>query len=284
MKTTIHHIAPKDKSLWHPIWNKCYNTWINLYKDNNNITLKLWNDKEDINNLVKNNYSKEIYNIYKLFPAHIMKIDFARLCMLDKFNGIYSDMDVVVYHDFSDIIKLKNIWLLEAPFSEAAPIENALMINSSDNPSNFFSFCIEQSLNSYDDIFVKHGTKIKFPFSDPSNRMVIAKTAGPTLVYNSAVKYGLNNIGLLPGKLFNNHGMAYDPSFFTRHILTGMWGKEGYNSLKKEFKQNNHNCKSFNEFMKKTYISEVARYAYMNDVTFDNFDLYKDYTNGQFLR
>ncbi|MFW6243243.1 MAG: glycosyltransferase [bacterium] len=279
----IHHIAPKDKSLWHPLWNKCYNSWKQAFKNNSSIEFKLWNDKEDINRLVKNNYSKEIYDIYNSFQVHIMKIDFARLCILNLYPGIYSDMDVFCYKDFSDYLSgysSHDTWLLEAPFSEAAPIENALMVNTGN--SDFYEFCIQESINSYIDI--SKTSKITFPFTNINNRVIIANTAGPTLVYKSAVKYGLNKIKLLEGKLFNNHGMSYDPNFYTKHILTGMWGKEGINNLKKEYRNNNIGCKSFNEFIKNTYINDVKKYAYMENVTFDNFDLYKDYTNGQYIK
>ena len=96
----IHHIAPENKSSWHPLWIKCYESWKKVF--GNKFEFKLWNDKEDIDRLVKNKYNK-FYDIYRSFPAHIMKIDFARLCILHSYGGIYSDMDVFCYKDFTAI-------------------------------------------------------------------------------------------------------------------------------------------------------------------------------------
>lgn len=274
----IHHIAPKNKSDWHPLWIKCYESWKKVF--GNNYEFKLWNDKEDIDRLVKNKYNK-FYDIYRSFPAHIMKIDFARLCILHSYGGIYSDMDVFCYKDFTDYFNGESEnYLLEAPYGDI-PIENALMVSLNSN-SKFFEFCIEESINSY--LILSKNLKITYPWDNKTNKELILNTAGPALIYNSAVKYGIKNIGILEGKLFNNHGMSYDSSFYTKHILTGVWGKEAINHLKKQFKLNNENCKTFNDFIKHIYIKDVKKYANMNNVTVETFDFYTDYTNGNYLK
>ena len=274
----IHHIAPKNKSDWHPLWLKCYESWRKVF--DNKYEFKLWNDKEDIDRLVKNNYNK-YYNIYRTFPAHIMKIDFARLCILHSYGGIYSDMDVFCYKDFTDYFNGESEnYLLEAPYGDI-PIENALMVSLNLN-SKFFEFCIKESVDSY--LKLSKTMKITYPWDNKTNRELILNTAGPKLIYNSAVKYGIKKIGILNGKLFNNHGMSYDKSFYTKHILTGVWGKEAINHLKKQFKTNNEKCKTFSDFKNHVYMKDVKRYANMSNVTMNTFDFYTDYTNGKYLK
>ena len=273
----IHFIAPKEKSEWHFLWHKCHNSWKNVFF---NFEFKLWNDKEDIDRLVKTNYSK-YYDIYKSFPVHIMKIDFARLCILHNYGGIYTDMDVFCYNNFMDYLNGKvEEYLLEAPYGDI-PIENALMISLNKN-SKFFEFCIKESVDSY--LKLSKTMKITYPWDNKTNRELILNTAGPKLIYNSAVKYGIEKIGILNGKLFNNHGMSYDKSFYTKHILTGVWGKEAINHLKKQFKTNNEKCKTFSDFKNHVYMKDVKRYANMSNVTINTFDFYTDYTNGKYLK
>lgn len=268
----IHHIAPKDKGKWHPLWKPCYDSWLDKFKG---FEFKLWNDKEDIDDLVMSHYP-EFWNLYKSFPYHIMRIDFARFCFLHLYGGIYADMDVYCYHNFHNYLN-GGVYLLEAPWGDV-PIENALMV--SDKGNEFFRLCMEKSQQSYGKVKDKLGVN----FIDPINRKVILNTAGPGIPHQVALEYK-GKLGILSGELYNNHGMAYHPKLITRHVLTGMWGEEAFDNLKLEFKQMKRGKKhSFRDFMKEVYINEVKKYAYMDNVTFENFDFYKDYTNGEYLK
>ena len=104
----IHHIAPKFPNSWHYFWQKCYDSWKTQFSDYEFI---MWNDKDDIDNFVKIHY-KEHWNLYRAFPFHIMRIDFARLCILHKFGGIYADMDVFCYKNFEHLLT-NEVYFLE---------------------------------------------------------------------------------------------------------------------------------------------------------------------------
>ena len=106
--------------------------------------------------------------------------------------------------------------------------------------------------------------------------------AGPGIVDKVRVQYK-DKVKLLHGDFFNNHGMSYHPSFYAKHILTGMWGKEAYDHIEECKKLEKYN-KNTNEYIKQLYINGVKNYAYMENVTVDNFDFYKDYTNGEYLK
>lgn len=83
----VHLIAPKDKTKWDIIWVRCYESWKKKYD------VVLWNDNEDLDNFIREHYIQH-YNFFSRLPYQIMKLDFARLCILHKFGGIYADMDV----------------------------------------------------------------------------------------------------------------------------------------------------------------------------------------------
>ena len=85
----IHHIAPVNTAAWHPFWAHCRQSWIDAFPNHDHV---LWNDSEDLDRIVRDHYPR-YWNLYQSFPVHIMRIDFARLCILHRYGGIYADMD-----------------------------------------------------------------------------------------------------------------------------------------------------------------------------------------------
>ena len=269
----IHQIAPQDKGLWHPVWKDCRKSWI---KNFNGFEFKFWNDKADIDGLVKEHYP-QCWELYQSFPAHIMRIDFARLCMLHKYGGIYADMDVFCYRNFYDLLKGADLFIMEAPYGDV-PVENALMASASNN--SFFLEVMQVVQNN----IAQKTLALKDNFADKENRKwIVFETAGPGLIYETLKKHQGSYI-VLNGDLFNNHGMSYHPLFFTKHVLTGIWGDEGRQHLKDCFDKNPKNQRNFNEFMKQVFVEEAIKYSDDNTITKENFSFFKDYTNGQFLK
>jgi mannosyltransferase OCH1-like enzyme len=253
----IHHIAPADKSRWHPMWERCYPTWQQHFSY---FEHKMWNDAEDIDNFVRD-YYPQYWQLYSDFPAHIMRIDFVRFCLLHHFGGIYSDMDMFCYKNFYDEID-SEVCLLPAPYGEQSTngeylIENALMISTPNHI--FFKMCMEESYKIFYEQINKFS--IQYPFNR-FQQLMIGNVAGPVLVNNIYEKYK-NGVKILNPLTYNNHGLSYDISYKTKHLLTGIWGKEVLDNKKSE-----------------EYIDEVKQYAHMENVTIDNFDFYHDYTNG----
>jgi hypothetical protein len=257
----IHHIAPADKSRWHPVWEKCYPTWQQHFPD---FEHKMWNDAEDIDNFVRD-YYPQYWQLYSDFPAHIMRIDFARFCILHFYGGIYTDMDVFCYQNFYDELD-SEVCLLPAPYGEQSTngeylIENALMIST---PKHiFFKMCMEESYKIFYEQINKFS--IQYPFNR-FQQLMIGNVAGPVLVNNVYTKQK-KDVKILNPLIYNNHGLSYDKSYRTKHLLTGIWGKEVLENKKTE-----------------EYIDEVKKYADMTNVTIDNFDFYRDYTNGGHLK
>lgn len=269
----IHHIAPADESKWHPLWKACRQSWLDRFPD---FEHKLWNDLDDIDNLVESQYP-QYWKTYRNFPAHIMKIDFARFCILHSYGGIYADMDVFCYHNFFQSL-VPGAYVLQAPYGDI-PIENALMIASKNHP--FFELCMSMAMESYNNYRLTH--KISMPFDRKENREFVLNVAGPKLVHEAMLKYGPHRLLILSGELFNNHGMAYHPRIATRHLLTGIWGREGLQHIVK-CKKLEPRQMSTTDYMAKLYFDDVRKYADMNNVTLENFDFYTDYTGGDFYK
>lgn len=263
----IHQIAPSDKSRWHPLWFKCQESWLKHFPD---FEYKLWNDEEDIDNLVNQSFP-EYANFYNKLPVHIMKIDFSRFCMLYKYGGIYADMDMFVYKNFFSEIK-KSILLLEAPYGDVF-LENALM--SSTKEHNFFIECIKKSIFRYNN-WVKTKFNASFQCSEKDQKIIIA-ACGPHLVCSVFKNYDKTDVGTFSGLLYNNHGLSYHPSFFTKHVMTGLWGKETINSFK------NNTESSFKDDASNLFLKEMSKFVNHNLRSLDDFDFYTDYTNGGFL-
>lgn len=250
----IHHIAPTNRSRWHPMWERCYPSWQEQFVD---FEHKLWNDEEDIDNIVRD-YYPEYYDTYLEFPLHIMRIDFARFCILHRHGGIYADMDVYCYKNFYDGLA-NSVYIQQAPYGDV-PIENALMASEPNN--EFWLKCMNKSVEIYNDKVKRRENTLHI--KDRLDQLIVTSATGPHLVFE-VLKENQLGIDILPGILYNNHGLSYHPEYRTKHMLTGMWGKEATDN-------------------RNEYIKELSLYSDLTGVTIETFDFYKDYTNGGYLK
>lgn len=121
----IHQIAPKDKTHWHPLWEKCQKTW-KLNFPSPEYEYKLWSDEEDIENLIKNNYPF-FYDTFMNYPKKINRIDMARYFILIKYGGIYADMDFYCYKNFYNLLDNSKVSIPYSTFSEDEILQNSLI-------------------------------------------------------------------------------------------------------------------------------------------------------------
>lgn len=265
----IHQIAPSNKALWHPLWFKCQESWLKHFKD---FEYRLWNDQDEIDNFVLTNYP-QFKNLYNNFPVQIMKIDFARFCILHYYGGIYGDMDYFVYHNFYDHLK-NDVGLIENLTEEytTAIAENCLMYST---PNNKFiwqciiycKICFIQFKNQFKKTNDSNWRTI-------DNSYIVNNTTGSGMI--SALYQQLKNvldIHLLPTKIFNNRPASYDPSFIGKHLHSSIWGNEFKECIKNKILIKNTGSMWLTNLENKT-----------NTIDFENFDLYYDYTNGQYLK
>jgi len=249
----IHHIAPADRSRWHPMWERCYPSWQEQFLD---FEHKMWNDEDDIDSIVRY-YYPQYYDTYLNFPLHIMRIDFVRFCILHKYGGIYADMDVYCYKNFYNELT-NSVYIQQAPYGDAL-VENALMASEPNN--EFWLKCMDKSVEVYNDKIKRRENTLDLNHS--LDRLIITSATGPHLVFE-VLKDNPKIVDILPGIIYNNHGLSYHPEYRTKHMLTGMWGKESHNN-------------------KDTYIDAMSKYSEISGVTIDTFDFYTDYTDGGYL-
>lgn len=211
----IHQTGP-DPDKWHPIWKECSETWKNTFPD---FQYMYWTD-DDLRNLIKEKYS-EFLDLYDSFPYHIMRVDFARFCILHSYGGIYADLDIYCYKNFYDLLK-RDLYILESWSDWKERVQNSLMVSSPNQ--EFWEKCM-------------YFSGIKFILNQKNNyKEYILESCGPKLIskiLDSSVKF-------LPKERFNpivenqfNRGyekaikdfntLKDDKNVFTRHYLTSTW-------------------------------------------------------------
>ena len=222
----IHHIAPKDRKKWHPVWEKSYVTWLRHYPEPEHKHM-LWDDKEAINNLVKLNFP-EFYDTYSKMKEHIMKIDFAKAVMVYVYGGMYVDMDFYCIENFHNDLN-NEVALSLSPYYSAKyreKIQNALFACTTKHP---FMLAYIQ------DMIVNIKTKDSKLFDHPG--AYVMYTTGPNALGLSYLRHQQykDNIQLLPYEIYNPHlnecrkyiegeSTTYRPKCI--HLLSGIWGKK----------------------------------------------------------
>lgn len=253
----IHHTGP-DRSLWHPLWFKCYESWKTTHQD---FEYRFWTD-QDIDDLIQIHYPK-YWDMYSNYPVHIMKIDFARFAILHHIGGIYADLDVFCYQNFYDELT-QNAYIVENPLGND-PFENSLMCAASG--SEFFLKCMDLSLERYEYIKQEYPCMlddVSIISKDPELALIMRPyvvffITGTNLLSHAYRQFG-NLTATLPGIWFNNNDMSYDPSFRTKHVHTGIWGKENLQ------------------------FAENLDYTSLRNIPVEHFDFYNDYSNGNYLK
>jgi len=210
----VHQIAPKDTSLWHPFWDKCYQSW----KQHHEVIL--WNDQDDIDGIIRD-YYPQYWNLYQAFPFHVMRIDFARLAILHRYGGLYADMDVFCYQPIPSAYAKKDFLALENTMTEytTARYENSIMAAKENNP-----FLI-QLMDYVKMLFINS----RHCFEKPYRRTVKNDNLINNITGSGMITAGMESFrqtDSFPCQQFNNRPAAYDRSFITKHAHSSIWGEE----------------------------------------------------------
>ena len=209
----IHLIAPKNKDKWDPIWNDCFKFW-----ENSSYNVKLWNDEEDINNLLKED-DLSFFKVLQTLPK-IFRIDYAKYLILEKFGGAYFDMDIEIKMNFIPLLNPQRFYLMEASF-KVEIVQNSILISLEKNKlSKYFwntvkNYCkskVKNTLNICKDRFYKlpSGTNVR-------------ETTGPIMLSEvySNIEFK-EDIQLLSHMHFNN---TFHDIKICVHHLTNAWNK-----------------------------------------------------------
>ena len=255
----IHQTAYANKNEWHPIWKHCQQSTLKHFKD---FEYKFWDD-DSLDNFVKEKYP-QIYEEYKNFSSHIFQLDCVRYLLLHYYGGIYIDMDVYCYDNFYDELK-GDILLVESIGDEL--VQNSLMASVPNHP--FWMDCYDLTLHRTKTIELKPCLNTFFKKEADENDNLVRLISGP-LMLSDCVKQNKHAIYILPYKYFNHEPLSYKKEFKTKHMQSGMWGKEikdGFYVIR------NNNDPSIP-------IEEYHKYSYKMKTSIDlnNFDFYKDYS------
>jgi mannosyltransferase OCH1-like enzyme len=263
----IHQIGPSDENKWHPLWKQCQESLINNFK---NFDYKFWNDEEDIDNFVKNEFN----NYYEMYEklTKISKINFSRYCIIQKYGGIYCDLDVYCYKNFLKFIKNKKTFLLNETYEFADDFYYFDHHHLTDFTKNkqFWNKILEE---------INQRTK----YIDPGNNEKVEQITG-TSVLQSIMDNSFDNIlkeeiVFLLGNVFNNLTGSYHKNFYTKHIRTSSWISNVYDKLL-IVEGMIINEKITNELI--LFLEQNKFNFYI--LNYDEFDFYTDYSNGNYLK
>jgi hypothetical protein len=199
-----------------------------------------WDDS-DLRKLIKSDYPQFI-KYYDLFNYHIIRVDFARLCILHKYGGIYADMDIYCYKNFYDRLNEKDIYMVESWEDWGEKVQNSLMISNVDN--DFWMKCCDETIKIVNS---KNNINIDIDLDSEKRKNYILEFCGPKMLS----KIIDESVGILPKELFNpritnqfnwakydyqseshlkaleefNYLNNLESEVITRHYLTGNWCK-----------------------------------------------------------
>lgn len=211
----IHQTGP-DPEKWHPIWKECSETWKNTFPD---FQYMYWTD-DDLRNLVKEKYS-EFLELYDNFPYHIMRVDFARFCILHSYGGIYADLDIYCYKNFYDLLK-GDLYIVESWSEWGEKVQNSLMVSSPNQEfwekCMYFSgvkFLLNQENNYKEYILESCGPKLISKILDKSVKFLPKGMFNPVVenVFNLEYEKAMEDFNTLKN----------DQNVFTRHYVTSTW-------------------------------------------------------------
>jgi mannosyltransferase OCH1-like enzyme len=220
----IHQTGP-DESKWHPIWKECSESWKNTFPD---FQYMYWTD-DDLRNLVRDEYP-DYLELYDNFSHHIMRIDFARFCILHSYGGIYADLDTYCYQNFYNLLR-RDLYIVQSWEDWKEKVQNSLMISTPNHQfwekCMMFSSFTYNKLNSYqfshkDYILECCGPKMISRILDSSVKFLPKEIFNPTI--ENQFNWGKNDEEKYENALKDFRSFVEgEKNIFTRHFLTGTW-------------------------------------------------------------
>lgn len=200
----IHQTAPANRFKWSPIWETCQQSVMDHFEG---FTYKLWSD-EDLEKLIRTSYPWFLQH-YLSYPSTIMRVDAARYFVLEKYGGIYIDMDFEIHKNFYSQLPHDKVSIVESSYRETETYQNSLMASPPRHP--FWNEVFRELHSTYD--YYKESV-----LDATGPRMldrVIERTKTPIYVL-PAFQYNPRPSSLS----FNN-----TQNLYTRHYYTAVWVK-----------------------------------------------------------
>jgi mannosyltransferase OCH1-like enzyme len=271
----IHQIAPKDVSLWHPLWTKCHTSWRNQFPD---FEFKLWNDEEDAFKII-DTYYPQYSEVFREFPYKIMRLNFIRFALLHQFGGIYADMDIFCYKNFYNNLSGNDLFMIENILSESVngefPFEICLMASRQLHP--YFLDCMNNSREQF------YTLQRLFDSPGVDDEWLCMQITDSSLLIQSRDIHNPKQISLLPYHLYNNRASSYDNIFYTKHMRSSAWNTNytpnKYFIVKNLLLAFSDKDITINKLIKK--VSSLKLDYKIIDI--EDFDFYIDYSDGNYF-
>lgn len=263
----VHQIGPANRENWHYAWFECQKS----IQTNIKFEYVFWNDGDMIDNFIQIYYPNYV-ELYRSFPFHIMRIDFAKYCILKFYGGIYADLDIYCFKNFHHLLT-NDFYIVENALGPD-PIENSII--ASVNNHKFYDICFDLIIERNEQIKQMNIDFNAGMFTNDDGRcvnlrnFVVLYVTGTNMITEA---YKRHKVELLDGVLFNNLPNSYSPTFYTKHLHTNLWGDEDRNDVNTVIKDN------FN-FSDKS----IEFYKQLRSINLRNFDYYTDYTQGNYLQ
>jgi mannosyltransferase OCH1-like enzyme len=207
-------------------------TWIDHHP---NWKYILWN--EETGDLLMQKSYPEFYDIYKNVKYPIMKIDLLRYCILEKYGGMYVDIDYKCLNNFDDYLVendqydihinegMRNIFV--------EPICNSLLISkSTTETSNFWKLVLFESFYRIQN------------YPNYGHIHYVMKTTGPLLLNdilsnnNVKIEYKINILPFNQFNFCNNCQICYpsnDKKLYAVHDYVSYWNSNFWLNFRKIF-------------------------------------------------
>ena len=164
--------------------------------------------KSYFQNLIKTDYPWFL-DTYNQYENKINRIDIVRYFILDKYGGIYADMDYICIKNFYNELPTNKVSISESPYKENEIIQNALMC--SPKKHSFWMKVITEGKKRWD---------------NNDNRNSVLYIAGPQLV-SKVYEDNKDDVNVLPFDKYNpkknTDEFNNDDNLFTKHFFTNTW-------------------------------------------------------------
>lgn len=180
------HLTWKDENV-PDYWQESVRNWHAFHPD---WKIVLWTDVQ-LRELVAQ-YFPERLALYDSYPINIMRVDFARYCILQLFGGIYCDLDICPVTTFEPLLAFYDAYGADVVISESAVahrgsqnLTNAFMISRPKAP--FWDLVWQILQKPY-----KYGPWWKKPVGVSRHYKIIFET-GPGVINEAVTEYRTRN-------------------------------------------------------------------------------------------
>lgn len=199
----IHQTAPADKAKWHKDWYECQESWKKEFPD---FEYKMWTDEDNLK-LIETDYPWFL-ETYKSYEKNIMRVDMIRYFILDKYGGIYADMDYKCIKNFLNELPQDKVAISESPFPTEY-LQNALMCSPKKHP--FWMKVINEGKRRWD---------------KKENAHHVLYISGPELI-SKVYEDNKTEVNVLPIRNYNpdknSEEFKNENNVFTKHLCTASW-------------------------------------------------------------